>query len=187
MTSAVSQSPASVPARMSLREKGALLVLCGAIFLEGLDIAMLNVALPHIRADLGLSTATLSFVVSSYVIGYAGFMLLGGRISDLYGRRRVFLAALGVFAVLSGFGGLATEGWMLLAARFITGLSAAFMTPAGLSLITTNFPEGPRRNKAVLVYAGAASAGYSLGLVAGGVLTAISWRWVFLLPRSWLP
>lgn len=76
---------------------------------------------------------------------------------------------------------------MLLAARFITGLSAAFMTPAGLSLITTNFPEGPRRNKAVLVYAGAASAGYSLGLVAGGVLTAISWRWVFLLPRSWLP
>lgn len=92
MTSAVSQSPASVPARMSLREKGALLVLCGAIFLEGLDIAMLNVALPHIRADLGLSTATLSFVVSSYVIGYAGFMLLGGRISDLYGRRRVFLA-----------------------------------------------------------------------------------------------
>jgi EmrB/QacA subfamily drug resistance transporter len=170
------------PARMSLREWGALLVLCGAIFLEGLDIAMLNVALPHIRADLGLSTTTLSAVVSSYVIGYAGFMLLGGRICDLYGRRRVFLIALGVFAFLSWLGGLATEGWMLLAARFITGLSAAFMTPAGLSLITTNFPEGPRRNKAVLIYAGAASAGYSLGLVVGGVLTAISWRWVFFAP-----
>ena len=182
MTSAVSQSSASESFRMSLREKGALLVLCGAIFLEGLDIAMLNVALPQIRADLGLSTTTLGAVVSSYVIGYAGFMLLGGRICDLYGRRRVFLIALGVFAILSGLGGFATEGWMLLAARFITGLSAAFMTPAGLSLITTNFPEGPRRNKAVLIYAGAASGGYSLGLVIGGVLTAISWRWVFFAP-----
>ncbi|PKR90950.1 MFS transporter [Pleomorphomonas diazotrophica] len=167
---------------MSLREKGALLVLCGAIFLEGLDIAMLNVALPHIRADLQLSTATLSAVVSSYVIGYAGFMLFGGRICDLYGRRRVFLISLSVFIALSGLGGLATEGWMLLAARFLTGLSAAFMTPAGLSLITTNFSEGPRRNKAVLIYSGAASAGYSLGLVVGGVLTAISWRWVFFVP-----
>ena len=92
MTSAVSQSSASESFRMSLREKGALLVLCGAIFLEGLDIAMLNVALPQIRADLGLSTTTLGAVVSSYVIGYAGFMLLGGRICDLYGRRRVFLS-----------------------------------------------------------------------------------------------
>lgn len=168
--------------RLSAREKGVLLVLSGAIFLEGLDIAMLNVALPHIRADLGLSTATLSAVASAYVIGYAGFMLLGGRICDLYGRRRVFLVALGVFVLLSGLGGLATEGWMLLAARFITGLAAAFMTPAGLSLVTTTFAEGARRNKALLVYAGAASAGYSLGLVVGGVLTAISWRWVFFAP-----
>jgi MFS family permease len=182
MTSTLSHSSAAAPVRMSLREKGVLLILCGAIFLEGLDIAMLNVALPQIRADLGLGTTTLSAVVSAYVIGYAGFMLLGGRICDLYGRRRVFLAALGVFAVLSGLGGFASEGWMLLAARFITGLSAAFMTPAGLSLVTTNFPEGPSRNKAVLVYAGAASAGYSLGLLAGGVLTAISWRWVFFAP-----
>jgi MFS family permease len=182
MASTVLQSNTSNEERMSLREKGALLVLCGAIFLEGLDIAMLNVALPHIRADLDLSTTVLSAVVSAYVIGYAGFMLLGGRIADLYGRRRVFLAALTVFLLLSGFGGLATHGWMLLVARFITGLAAAFMTPAGLALITTNFDEGPRRNKAILIYAGAASAGYSLGLVAGGVLTGISWRWVFFAP-----
>lgn len=181
MTSTLSRSSAAASVRMSLREKGVLLILCGAIFLEGLDIAMLNVALPQIRADLGLGTTTLSAVVSAYVIGYAGFMLLGGRICDLYGRRRVFLAALGVFAVLSGLGGFASEGWMLLAARFITGLAATFMTPAGLSLVTTNFPEGPSRNKAVF-YAGAASAGYSLGLLAGGVLTAISWRWVFFAP-----
>jgi MFS family permease len=168
--------------RMSWRERGALLVLCSAIFLEGLDVAMLNVALPHIRADLRLSTPVLGAVVSAYVIGYAGFMLLGGRIADLFGRKRVFIVALTVFVVLSGFGGLATHGWMLLAARFITGIAAAFMTPAGLSLITTNFPEGARRNKAVLIYAGAAAAGYSLGLVVGGVLTAISWRWVFFAP-----
>lgn len=181
MTSTVSP-PASRTARMSLRAKGALLVLCSAIFLEGIDVAMLNVALPAIRAELGLSTTTLSAVVSTYVLGYAGFMLLGGRVADLYGRRRVFLTALAVFLVFSGLGGLATEAWMLLVARFVTGVAAAFMTPAGLSLITTNFPEGPQRNKAILIYAGAAAAGFSLGLVAGGVLTAISWRWVFFAP-----
>lgn len=168
--------------QMSWRAKGALLVLCGAIFLEGIDVAMLNVALPAIRADLGLSTTTLSAVVSAYVLGYAGFMLLGGRIADIYGRRRVFLWALSIFLLCSGLGGLAAEGWILLAARLATGIAAAFMTPAGLALITVNFVEGPQRNKAVLIYAGTASAGFCLGLVAGGFLAAISWRWVFFAP-----
>ena len=166
---------AAVP--MGARARGALLILCGAIFLEGIDVAMLNVALPAIRAELGLSTTTLSAVVSAYVLGYAGFMLLGGRAADLFGKRRMFLAALTVFLVFSGLGGFATEGWMLLVARFVTGMAAAFMTPAGLALITTNFAEGPQRNKAVLIYAATASAGFSLGLVAGGFLLAISWRW----------
>ena len=127
---------------------GVLFVLCGAIFLEGIDVAMLNVALPAIRADLGLSTGMLSGVVSAYVLGYGGFMLLGGRAADLLGRRRMFLLWLTVFLVFSGLGGFATEGWMLLVARFVTGVAAAFMTPAGLALITGNFPEGrsaPRR------------------------------------------
>jgi len=168
--------------RLSVRDAGTLFVLCGAIFLEGIDVAMLNVALPAIRAELGLSTTVLSAVVSCYVLGYAGFMLLGGRAADILGKRRVFLIALAVFIAFSGVGGLATEGWMLLTARFVTGVAAAFMTPAGLALITTNFAEGPQRNKAVLIYAGTASAGYSLGLVAGGVLTAIDWRWVFFAP-----
>jgi MFS family permease len=167
---------------MTARAKGALLVLCGAIFLEGIDVAMLNVALPAIRAELGLSTTTLGAVVSAYVLGYAGFMLLGGRAADIFGKRRVFLAALAVFIAFSGLGGFATEGWMLLAARFVTGVASAFMTPAGLALITTNFPEGPQRNKAVLIYAGTAAAGFSLGLVAGGLLAAINWRWVFFAP-----
>ncbi|MFC5004544.1 MFS transporter [Dactylosporangium cerinum] len=164
------------------RAWGVLFVLCGAIFLEGIDVAMVNIALPEIRADLGLSTGALSGVVSAYVLGYGGFMLLGGRAADLLGHRRMFLLWLMVFLVFSGIGGLATTGWMLLLARFVTGVAAAFMTPAGLALITGNFPAGPQRTKALGVYAGAAAGGFSLGLVAGGLLTSIGWRWVFFAP-----
>ncbi|RCG20190.1 MFS transporter [Sphaerisporangium album] len=167
---------------MGARAWGVLYVLCGAIFLEGIDVAMLNVALPSIRADLGLSTGMLSGVVSAYVLGYGGFMLLGGRAADLLGRRRMFLLWLTVFLVFSGLGGLATEGWMLLVARFVTGVAAAFMAPAGLSLVTAHFPEGPRRTKALGVYAGTAAGGFSLGLVAGGLLASLGWRWVFFAP-----
>ncbi|MFE2722405.1 MFS transporter [Kitasatospora sp. NPDC059327] len=170
------------PPRLGGRDAAVLLVLCGAIFLEGIDVAMLNVALPSIRADLGMSTGALSWVLSAYVLGYGGFMLLGGRTADLLGRRRMFLLWLTVFVLFSGLGGLATEGWVLILARFVTGLSAAFMTPAGLAVITTTFAEGPRRNRALLVYAGTAAAGFSLGLVAGGLLTAVGWRWVFFAP-----
>ncbi|GAA0235541.1 MFS transporter [Cryptosporangium japonicum] len=165
-----------------MRAWAVLLVLCGAIFLEGIDVAMLNVALPAIRADLGLPTGTLSGVVSAYVLGYGGFLLLGGRAADLLGRRRMFLLWLVVFLAFSGLGGLATEGWMLLAARFATGVAAAFLAPAGLALLTDHFPEGPRRNRALGLYAGTAAGGFSLGLVAGGLLTAIGWRWVFFAP-----
>ncbi|MFE7190027.1 MFS transporter [Kitasatospora sp. NPDC057541] len=156
--------------------------MCGAIFLEGIDVAMLNVALPSIRADLGMDTGSLSWVLSAYVLGYGGFMLLGGRTADLLGRRRMFLFWLTVFVLFSGLGGLAGAPWVLILARFATGLAAAFMTPAGLAIITTAFAEGPRRNRALLLYAGTAAAGFSLGLVAGGLLTTISWRWVFFAP-----
>ncbi|MFC4585866.1 MFS transporter [Sphaerisporangium corydalis] len=172
----------TVSVRMDGRAWGVLLVLCGAIFLEGIDVAMLNVALPAIRADLGLSTGTLSGVVSLYVLGYGGFMLLGGRAADLFGRRRMFLLWLTVFLVFSGLGGFATEGWMLLVARFATGVAAAFMAPAGLALLTATFPDGPGRTKALGVYAGTAAGGFSLGLVAGGLLASLGWRWVFFAP-----
>ncbi|EWY41909.1 MFS transporter [Skermanella stibiiresistens SB22] len=165
-----------------LRSVGALMVLCGAIFLEGIDVAMLNVAAPAIRAELGLETTTLSAVVSLYVLGYAGFMLLGGRAADLLGKRRVFMAALAVFILFSGLGGFATEGWMLLVARFVTGVASAFMTPAGLALITANFAQGPARNQAILIYSATGAAGFSLGLVAGGLLAAVDWRLVFFTP-----
>ncbi|AWT47407.1 MFS transporter [Streptomyces actuosus] len=174
-------SPAS-PGAFSAREWGVLLVLCGAIFLEGIDVAMLNVALPSIRADLGLSTGSLHWVMSAYVLGYGGFMLVGGRAADLFGRRRMFVLWLLVFLLFSGLGGLATEERTLIAARFVSGVAAAFMTPAGLSIITTGFAEGPRRTKALLFYSGTAAGGFSIGLVAGGLLTTIGWRWVFFAP-----
>ncbi|WP_327351803.1 MFS transporter [Streptomyces sp. NBC_01304] len=169
-------------APLSARDWGVLLVLCGAIFLEGIDVAMLNVALPAIRADLGLSTGSLQWVMSAYVLGYGGFMLVGGRAADLFGRRRMFVLWLSVFLVFSGLGGFATEGWMLVTARFVTGVAAAFMTPAGLSIITTGFEEGPRRNRALLIYSGTGAGGFSIGLVVGGLLTSAGWRWVFFAP-----
>ncbi|MBP2404159.1 MFS transporter [Streptomyces syringium] len=167
---------------LSPRSRGVLFVLCGAIFLEGIDVAMLNVALPSIRADLGMSTGELQWVMSAYVLGYGGFMLLGGRAADLFGRRRMFVLWLTVFLLFSGLGGLATEGWMLIVARFVTGVAAAFMTPAGLSVITTSFEEGPQRNRALFIYSGTAAGGFSIGLVVGGLLTSVGWRWVFFAP-----
>jgi MFS family permease len=179
----VSLSPSrALDERMSGRAWGLLLVLCGAIFLEGIDVSMMGVALPSIRAELGMSTSSLQWVVSAYVLGYGGFVLLGGRAADLLGRRRMFLTWLVVFVAFSGLGGLATEGWVLVVTRFVTGVAAAFMAPAGLSIITTTFAERRARNRAVLVYAGAAAGGFSLGMVVGGLLTAIDWRWVFFAP-----
>ncbi|MGW3726538.1 MFS transporter [Streptomyces sp. F001] len=167
---------------MGTRAWALLLVLCGTIFLEGIDVAMMAVAIPTIRSELGLSTGTAAWVMSAYVLGYAGFTLLGGRAADLLGRRRMFLTWLTVFLLFSGLGGFATDGWMLVVARFVTGVAAAFMTPAALSLITTSYEEGPQRNKALLVFAGTAAGGFSLGLVIGGLLTQLGWRWVFFAP-----
>src|SRR5579862_9425624 len=143
---------------------------------------MIGVALPSIRRDLHLSTGTLQWVVSAYVLGYGGFLLLGGRAADLLGRRRVFAIALAVFVVASALGGVVNDGGLLIATRFIKGVSAAFTAPAGLSIITTSFPEGPARNKALSVYTATGATGFSLGLVFGGLLTEVGWRWVFFLP-----
>jgi EmrB/QacA subfamily drug resistance transporter len=168
--------------RLSGRAWGMLLVLCGALFLDAMDVSMIGVALPSIREDLGLSTSSLQWVVSAYVLGYGGFLLLGGRVADLLGRRRVFLIGLGVFVVASALGGLVDDGTLLIATRFIKGVSAAFTAPAGLSIITTSFAEGPLRNRAIAIYTATGATGFSLGLVVGGLLTEIGWRWVFFLP-----
>ena len=161
---------------------GTLLVLCGALFLDALDVSMMGVALPSIRSSLHMSTSSLQWVVSAYVLGYGGFLLLGGRAADLLGRRRVFLIALAVFVVASVLGGFADNGTLLIATRFIKGISAAFTAPAALSIITTSFAEGPARNKALSIFTATGATGFSLGLVFGGLLTEIGWRWVFFLP-----
>src|SRR5689334_11202510 len=179
MTTDTSPSQAE---QLSRRAWGMLLVLCGALFLDALDVSMVGVALPSIKTDLNMSTGSLQWVVSAYVLGYGGFLLLGGRAADLLGRRRVFLIALGVFAVASLLGGLVDDGTLLIATRFIKGVAAAFTAPAGLSIITTTFAEGAARNKAIAVYTATGATGFSLGLVFGGLLTEIGWRWVFLLP-----
>ena len=159
-----------------------LLVLSGAICLDALDVSMVGVALPSIRTALDLSTSSLQWVVSGYVLGYGGLLLLGGRAADLLGRRRVFLAALAVFAVASLFGGLVSSPELLIAARFIKGIAAAFTAPAGLSLLTTTFHEGPMRNRAISIYSAFGASGFSLGLVLSGLLTEVSWRWTLLVP-----
>jgi EmrB/QacA subfamily drug resistance transporter len=168
--------------RLSRRAWGALLVLCGALFLDALDVSMTGVALPSIRTDLDMSTSSLQWVVSAYVLGYGGFLLLGGRAADLLGRRRMFLISLGVFVVASALGGIANDGALLVATRFIKGVAAGFTAPAGLSIITTSFAEGPARNKALSIYTATGATGFSLGLVFSGLLTEIGWRWVFLFP-----
>ena len=175
-------APGDTVERLSTRAWGMLLVLCGALFLDAMDVSMIGVALPSIREDLGLSTSSLQWVVSAYVLGYGGFLLLGGRAADLLGRRKVFLIALGVFVVASALGGLVDDGSLLIATRFVKGVSAAFTAPAGLSIITTSFAEGPIRNKAIAIYTATGATGFSLGLVFGGLLTEIGWRWVFFLP-----
>jgi MFS family permease len=161
---------------------GTLLVLCGALFLDALDVSMMGVAVPSIRADLGMSTRSVQWVASAYALGFGGFLLLGGRAADLFGRRRVFLVALAVFLVASGAGGLADGGALLVASRFVTGMAAAFTAPAGLSIITTTYPEGPARTRALSIFSATGASGFSLGLVAGGLLTEVSWRWVFFVP-----
>jgi MFS family permease len=120
--------------------------------------------------------------VSGYVLGYGGLLLLGGRTADLLGRRRTLLWALSVFLVASALGAVVSDGTLIVITRFLKGASAAFTAPASLSMITTTFAEGPARNRALSIYTACGASGFSLGLVLGGLLTEIGWRWTFLLP-----
>ena len=120
--------------------------------------------------------------MSGYVLGYGGLLLLGGRAADLLGRKRVLIAGLCVFIVASAVGGLVNDGTLLVVTRVLKGMSAAFTAPAGLSIITTTFAEGPNRNRALAYYTATGASGFSLGLVFGGLLTELGWRWTFLLP-----
>jgi MFS family permease len=161
---------------------GLLVVLCGALFLDGLDISMVGVALPSIGSDLHLAPGSLQWIVSAYVLGYGGFLLLGGRAADLIGRRQVFLAAVTVFGVASLVSAAMSNDTALIALRLVKGIAAGFTVPAGLSIITTTFAEGPARSRALSIYTVCGASGFSLGLVFGGVLTEIGWRFTFAAP-----
>src|SRR3954467_13635048 len=175
-------SPRTTDQRWDARLWGALILLCGVLFLDGLDVSMVGVALPSIREALDLTTAQLQWVVSGYVLGYGGLLLLGGRAADLLGRRRILLIGMSVFTVASLLGGLVSDPNLLIATRFLKVASAAFTAPAGLSYITTTFAEGPVRNKALSVYTAFGASGFSSGLILGGLLTEAGWRFTFLLP-----
>ncbi len=159
-----------------------LLLLCAAQFMVVLDSQVVNVALPAMQAGLGLSTVGLQWVVSAYALTFGGFLLLGGRIADLYGRRRTFVGGLVVFTVASLLGGLAQGQGVLLGARAVQGLGAALIAPAALSLITTTFTGTVERARALGAWAAVGASGVAAGVILGGVLTeAFSWRWVFFI------
>ncbi|RAJ62861.1 MULTISPECIES: DHA2 family efflux MFS transporter permease subunit [unclassified Streptomyces] len=155
---------------------------CAGQFLVVLDVSVVNVALPSMRTDLGLSASGLQWVVNAYAIAFAGFMLLGGRAGDLYGRKRMFLVGLGLFTLASLGGGLAQEGWQLLLARAVQGLGAAVLAPSTLTLLTAAVPEGAARARAIATWAAVGAGGGASGGLVGGVLVdVLSWRWVLLI------
>ncbi|MFF4797187.1 MFS transporter [Streptomyces sp. NPDC001351] len=155
---------------------------CAGQFLVVLDVSVVNVALPSMRADLGLSPQGLQWVVNAYAIAFAGFMLLGGRAGDLYGRKRMFLIGLALFTAASLGGGLAQEGGQLLVARAVQGLGAAVLAPSTLTILTSAVPEGAARARAIATWtAVGAGGGAAGGLVGGALVDGLSWRWVLLI------
>ncbi len=166
------------------RSKGAALaVLSVAQLMVVLDTTIVNVALPSIQRALHFSSeANLQWVINAYILTFGGFLLLGGRVADRYGRRLVFVSGIVLFAAASLACGLANSSGLLVASRAVQGLGASFMAPAALSLLTVIFTEGEERNRALGVWAAIAGAGGAIGLLAGGVLTTqLSWRWVFFV------
>jgi EmrB/QacA subfamily drug resistance transporter len=182
---AAASSPAASaqPARLVPRHLGlALFVIATAQLMIVLDATIVNVALPHIQRSLGFSGAGLEWIVTAYALSFGSLLLLGGRLGDIFGRRRIFIAGIAVFSVGSLLGGFATTQWWLLSARVLQGSGAALIAPTALALIATTFPMGPPRTRALGVYAAMSGAGGAIGLLLGGILTTyVSWRWVFFV------
>src|SRR5688572_18704399 len=160
----------------------ALYVLCAGVLMIVLDTTIVNVALPSIREDLGFTETSLVWVVNAYMLTFGGFLLLGGRLGDLYGRRRLFLLGITLFTFASLACGLSNSQWLLVAARAVQGLGGAVVTAIALSLIMNLFTEPADRAKAMGIYSFVCAGGGSIGVLAGGVLTsALNWHWVFLV------
>jgi EmrB/QacA subfamily drug resistance transporter len=160
----------------------ALAAIVGAQFMVVLDIAIVNVALPAIKGDLHFAQQNLQWVISAYAILFGGVLLLGGRLADVFGRRRVFMAGLAVFSVSSLLCGISWSEGSLIAFRALQGLGGALFAPAGLSILMTTFAEGPERNRALGIWGAASGSGGAAGVLLGGVLTSyLNWSWVFFI------
>src|SRR6266487_2231924 len=164
------------------RRWSALALIVTAQFMVILDVAIVNVALPSIKSDLGFSQTNLQWVISAYAILFGGVLLLGGRLADLLGRRRLFVGGLALFAVSSLLCGLAWSEASLIAFRAVQGLGGALLAPAALSLLMTTFEEGRERNLALGIYGAASGSGGAAGVLLGGVLTSyLNWSWIFFI------
>src|SRR2546421_2733886 len=164
------------------RRWSALALIVTAQFMVILDVAIVNVALPSIKSDLAFSQTGLQWVISAYAIFFGGALLLGGRLADLLGRRRLFVAGLGLFAATSLLDGLAWSEGSLIAFRALQGLGGALLAPAALSILTTMFREGRERNVALGIWGAASGSGGAAGVLLGGVLTSsLGWSWIFFV------
>lgn len=177
-----STAPTLTPPRWDAATWGLLILVSGALFLDGVDLSMVNIALPSIGADLGLTASALAWIVNAYILGYGGFLLLGGRAADLLGRRQVFNIAVAVFGVASIVSAFMSDETSLIVLRFIKGVAAGFTVPAGMSVVSTSFAAGHDRAKALTIYSVIGTMGFGLGLVLGGVLTEFSWRLTMFVP-----
>src|ERR1700716_411323 len=170
------------PLATKSRPAAILAVILAAQLMIAVDVTIVTIALPNLQADLHFSPTDLSWVQNAYMLAFGGLLLLGGRVGDLFGRRRVFVTGVLVFTLASLLAGLATSASWLLAARALQGVGAALAGPSTLALIATNFAEGPARARALAWFSSLTGAGASIGLILGGVLTsAASWPWVFFV------
>ncbi len=170
------------PQLSETRQQAALMLLCSAQFMVVLDATIVAVALSNMQSDLGLSPQNLQWVINAYTLVFGGFLLLGGRAADLFGRQRVFMLGIVLFSLASLIGGLSPSGNVLILARSLQGLGGAMISPAALSILTTIFTEGGARNRALGIWGATAAAGSTSGVLLGGLLTNyLGWRWVLFV------
>jgi EmrB/QacA subfamily drug resistance transporter len=168
----------TLPARRAV----GLLVICAAQFLVALDLSIVNIAVPHINTELGFEPDTVGWVLSAYALAFAAMLLLGGRIADLYGRKRVFVLSLLALGAASALAGAAWSPAALIAGRVLQGLAAGFIAPSALGLLTATIPEGPQRERALGIYGAVLSTGFVSGMIGGGLLTEfLGWRWTMYI------
>src|SRR5436189_3483095 len=159
-----------------------LAIVGAAFFMPGLDVAIVNVALPSIKNDLHVSESSVQWVITAYAITFGGFLLLGGRMADLLGRRRIFIVGLTIFTAASLVCGLANSAGVLFGARAVQGIGAAIISPAALSIVTTTFAEGAERNKALGIWGALGGSGAAAGVLFGGILVKyLGWEWIFFV------